>query len=101
MDWPAPKRLHMLERFAGVTHIEFGAFVAMLQIEFTIPIIIAIFNLKIRKTEVSHIRDQLITNALPALFRNRPLLFFDKLVDEKIQFLAEVLREVITQKRNV
>ncbi len=55
VDGAAPEGMDVLEGFAGVTQVEFGAFVAVLHVELAIAVVVAILNLQIRETEVGHV----------------------------------------------
>src|SRR6185369_13369495 len=52
---PAPEGVHMFKCFAGVSHLEFSALVAVLQVKFAVAVVISVLNFKVGKSKVSHV----------------------------------------------
>src|SRR5688572_6184629 len=88
MHQTAPKGVNMFQGFSPVSKIELGAFIEVFEIQFAVAVVIPIFDLKIRESEVCHVRDKLVPYLLPSLFRNRPLLIIDEFENEEVEFLA-------------
>src|SRR3990172_10868273 len=68
MHGAAPKSMHMFQGFARVTHVQFGAFITVLEIEFAVAVIITILNLQVRKTKIGHVSNEGIANTFPTFF---------------------------------
>ena len=98
---PAPEGVHMFKCFAGVSHIEFSALEAVLQVKFAVAVVISVRNFKVGKSKVSHVRDELIADSLPTFLSDCPLFFLDQFIHKQIEFFAQLLREIVPQKRNI
>src|SRR4029079_386089 len=98
---PAPEGVHMFKCFAGVSHLEFSTLVAVLQVKFAVAVVISVLNFKVGKSKVSHVRDELVADSLPTFLSDCPLFFLDQFIHKQIEFLAQLLGEIVPQKRNV
>src|SRR5918911_3041905 len=101
VDGTPPQAVDVFERLARVALIKLGAFVSVAEVKLAVAVVVAVGDLYVGKAEVGHVRHKLVAHALPALLLDRPLLFFDQLVDEEVQFLAQLLGQVVAQERDI
>src|SRR5215813_3674028 len=101
MHIPAPKLVHVLQRLARILHVKLHALIAVHQIQFAIPVIIAINHFDVWKSKVGHVRSQLVAYSLPLLFGYCPLFIVYKLVNKQIELITKLFGQIIAQKRDI
>src|SRR5205814_961780 len=95
-----PLLIDMLKRFLGVNQVEFLTFEEMLDIQFTIPTIVAVVNNQVWITEVGQAGYNPISYFLPIFLHDNPFIPLFSIKVE-VKFLHKVFCQVITQERDI
>src|SRR5437764_12929719 len=95
-----PQLIDMLKRFLCIYKVKFLTFEEMLDIQLTIPTIVAVVNNQVWITEIGQAGYNPISYFLPIFLHDNPFItFFSIKVD--IKFLHKVFCQVITQETDI
>src|SRR5437764_11267295 len=95
-----PQLIYILKRLLGVEQIEFLTLEEMLDIQLTIPTIVAVVNNQVWITEIGRAGYNPISYFLPIFLHDNPFITFFSIKVE-IKFLHKVFCQVITQERDI
>src|SRR6266702_4134865 len=100
MNGATPQLVHILKRLLGVDQIEFLTLEEMLDIQLTIPTIVAVVNNQVWITEIGQAGYNPITHLFPIFLHDNPFISFFS-IEVEVKFLYEVFGQVITQERDI
>src|SRR5438046_4181134 len=94
-----PQLIDMLKRFLCIDKVKFLTFEEMLDIQLTIPTIVAVVNNQVWITEIGQAGYNPITYLFPIFLYDNPFIPFFS-IEVEVKFFNKVFGHVITQERD-
>src|SRR6266702_283703 len=95
-----PQHVDMLQGLLSINHVEFIAFVQVLDIEFAIAPVVAVVYNEVGAAEVGHAGNDAIAHLLPVFLDDYPFIALF-LIQIEVEIFNQVFGKVVAQERDI